>query len=386
MLCRQVSQDIVGYGTQVRCANCATGWVTLDSSADAPTVPHKKCEACRKQAHSQRSERRAQEAKRTGRPRKEDSKKSARGRKPKVNLRDTYGNSLHVVAHADDAKTDIDDDDELLTQPPPSQPSQRPWGRPPTQRSTASRHRTGESSPGPPSSLPVRHTRQGSDLESEAKRLKLLRDVSSSPDPIGRSSQRLKQSASPAFSPQRFPSLPNEPPGAQPPDHSTESSQRDTTPASSERSVGSLLRDFLAPEGVPRPVTPPDNPSRATSLSQVSVGRLLNRFEPYVGPREAQDPQRKERDPDGEEEEEEEEEEEGGEGREKRDPGGEEEEEEGQEGEEEDDGSDEEWSPTRRDEDPEQDPGNRITRRGNRVTSRRRPRATNIDTAPQETP
>src|SRR5436305_1299706 len=112
---------IVGHGTQIRCANCSQGWVTLDSQEDLPAVPHKKCEACLKQSHSQRAQRRAQDPKPRGRP----LKKSNHGRKPKSDLRDRFGDSLHVTAQISVADNDADGD-ELAAQPPLPTPATRP--------------------------------------------------------------------------------------------------------------------------------------------------------------------------------------------------------------------------------------------------------------------
>src|SRR5947207_11046308 len=105
--------EIVGHGTQVRCAHCSQGWVTLDDQEDAPAVPYKKCDACIQQANSQRAEQRAQAPKPRVRPLK---KKSNRGRKPKSDLRDSFGDSLHVTAQISLADKDSDGD-ELAAQP-----------------------------------------------------------------------------------------------------------------------------------------------------------------------------------------------------------------------------------------------------------------------------
>src|SRR5436309_2256130 len=101
------SDEIIGHRTQIRCAYCAQGWVTLDSQEeDVPTVSHKKCEACLRNSNSQRDERRAQEPKPRGRPPKQ---KSNRGRKS--NVRERYGDSLHVTAYADQAGTEDNNSD-----------------------------------------------------------------------------------------------------------------------------------------------------------------------------------------------------------------------------------------------------------------------------------
>jgi hypothetical protein len=192
--------EIVGHRTQVRCAHCSQGWVTLDVQEDAPAVPHKKCEACLKQSHSQRAEQRAQDPKPRGRPRgrppKQAQKKSNRGRKPKSDLRDRFGDSLHVTAQIDHdgdepaasppaprrwgrpPKQRPNDGDELPAPPPVSPPAIRPrgrargraWGPPPPQRPNAGRRVTAEPSPIPPTRLPTRHTRRGSELAPPPKR------------------------------------------------------------------------------------------------------------------------------------------------------------------------------------------------------------------------
>jgi hypothetical protein len=121
--------EIVGHGTQVRCANRSQGWVTLDVQEDPPAVPYKKCDACILQANSQRAEQRAQAPKPRGKP----PKKSNRGRKPKSDLRDRFGDSLHVTAQ-------IDNDGDEPAPPPPAPPPPAPppaprrRGRPPKQR------------------------------------------------------------------------------------------------------------------------------------------------------------------------------------------------------------------------------------------------------------
>ena len=256
--------ETIGHGTQIRCAHCPQGWVTLDGQEDVPAVSYKKCEACLRKSNSHRAERRDQEPKPRGRPPK---KKSNRGRKPKVNIRERFGDSLHVTAHVDQGGTEGDEDgDEQAAPPPVPQPATRAWGRPPKQRPIAGGRQTAEPSPALPTRLPTRHTRRGSELAPPPKRPKPLHNVAS----------------------------------------------------------------VLAPTAVPRGGTERDD------------------------------------DLDGREEEE---------GVERKDD----EEEEDESGEEE---GDEEGSPTRRNDDP----STRVARRGNRVTSRGRSRATNIETAPQETP
>src|SRR2546423_3446733 len=168
--------------TQVRCRDCATGWVSLTSQEDIPSASHRLCEACNKKKHSQRTERRAREAKSIGRPPKQASRKSNRGRKPKNDLRDRFGDSLHVTA-----QVGVTDGDELAAQPRVPHPATRPrgrprgraWGPPPTQRPNAGR------------------------------RLEPPHDLSSSPDPLHLSSQRGRQSESPASPPQHFPDPPD---------------------------------------------------------------------------------------------------------------------------------------------------------------------------------
>src|SRR4051794_4535935 len=73
------------HGTQVRCRDCATGWVNLGSQEEIPSASHRSCAACHQRKNSHRAEQRAQEPKRRGRPPK---KKSNRGRKLKENTRD----------------------------------------------------------------------------------------------------------------------------------------------------------------------------------------------------------------------------------------------------------------------------------------------------------
>lgn len=80
------------HGTQVRCRDCATGWVIVNSQEDVPSASHRLCEACIRKVHSQRTERRAQEPKPRGKP---PNKNSNRGN---------------------------NDGDELAAQPPPPPP------------------------------------------------------------------------------------------------------------------------------------------------------------------------------------------------------------------------------------------------------------------------
>jgi len=179
------------HDTQVRCRHCATGWVSVNSQEDVPTPSQKRCEACLRKSHSQRAERRAQDPKPIGRPPKQVQKKSNRGRKPKSDLRDRFGDSLHVTAQISVADQD-DDGDELAAQPPAPPPATRPrgpppavrprgrprgraWGPPPTQRPNTGGRRTMEPSPELPTRLSTRHTRRGSELAPPPK------DVMSSP-------------------------------------------------------------------------------------------------------------------------------------------------------------------------------------------------------------
>jgi hypothetical protein len=102
------------HGTQVRCRDCATGWVTVSSQEDLPSAPHRLCEACIRKVHSQRTERRAQDPKPRGR---QAQKKSNRGRPRKSNVRD-----------------EDDDGDEPAAPPPAPPPAPRSRGHPPKQR------------------------------------------------------------------------------------------------------------------------------------------------------------------------------------------------------------------------------------------------------------
>src|SRR5277367_876984 len=92
-------EEVVEHGMQVRCRDCRTGWVIVDSQ-EAPTASLQRCEACLRKSNSQRTERCAQEAKPRGRPPKQAQRKSNRGRKPKRDLREMFGDSLHVTANA----------------------------------------------------------------------------------------------------------------------------------------------------------------------------------------------------------------------------------------------------------------------------------------------
>src|SRR5271154_6370102 len=99
------------HGTQVRCRDCATGWVTISSEEDVPSASHRICEACHTRKNSHRAEKRAQGPKPRGRP----PKKSNRGQEPQGNIREWFGNPLRVIAPADeggnkDANADDDDD------------------------------------------------------------------------------------------------------------------------------------------------------------------------------------------------------------------------------------------------------------------------------------
>ena len=214
--------EIIGHGTQIRCANCSQGWVTIDPQEDVPAVPHKKCEACLRQSHSQRAQRRAQDPKPRGQP---PRNKSNRDRPPKNNVREMFGDSLHVTAQTSVTDQDNDGDelaaqpaapppaprprgrppkqrpnddgDELAARPPAPPPAPRPrgrprgraWGPPPTQRPNAGRRKTAEPSPELPTRLSTRHTRRGSELAPPPKRLKPPHDFPSSPDPLHLSSQ-----------------------------------------------------------------------------------------------------------------------------------------------------------------------------------------------------
>src|SRR3954447_14206427 len=117
------------HGTQVRCRDCATGWVTVDSQDEVPSASVQRCEACLRTSNSQRAERRAQDPKPIGRPPKQVRKKSNRGWPPKSDLRDRFGDSLHVRAQIED-----DDGDELAAPPPAPPPVPRRRGRPPKER------------------------------------------------------------------------------------------------------------------------------------------------------------------------------------------------------------------------------------------------------------
>ena len=112
-----------------RDSHCATDWVFLNSQEDVPTLSQKKWETFIKKSNSHRAERRAQDSKPIGRPPKQGSRKSNRGRKPKGDLQGRFGDSLHAMAHINVAE-EGDSDDELTAQPPVSKPSTRPWGTP----------------------------------------------------------------------------------------------------------------------------------------------------------------------------------------------------------------------------------------------------------------
>jgi len=82
------------------------------------------CLCMTRKTYSQRTERRTQEPKRRGRPPKKKS-----------NIRERFGDSLHVAALADQGETEGDDDgDELAAQPAAPPPAPRRRGRPPKQR------------------------------------------------------------------------------------------------------------------------------------------------------------------------------------------------------------------------------------------------------------
>lgn len=165
------------HGIQVRCRDCTTGWVIISSQEDVPAAPHKKCKACNRKSNSQRAKRRAQEPKPRGRLPK---KKSNRGRKPKSNVQERFGDSLYVTAYVDQGgKKGEDNGDKLTAQPPVPPPASRPRGRPPKQRPGAGGRQTAESSPALSARLPTRHTRQGSELAPPPKRPKPLHDAAS---------------------------------------------------------------------------------------------------------------------------------------------------------------------------------------------------------------
>jgi hypothetical protein len=121
--------------------------------------------------------RHAQEPKPRGRPPK---KKSNRGRKPKSNVQERFGDSLYVTAYVDlGGKKGEDDGDKLAAQSPVPLPASRPRGRPPKQRPDAGGRQTAESSPALSTRLPTRHTQQGSELAPPPKRPKPLHDAAS---------------------------------------------------------------------------------------------------------------------------------------------------------------------------------------------------------------
>src|SRR5271163_2059918 len=133
------------HDTQVRCRDCATGWVIVNSQEDVPSASHRLCEACIRKVHSQRTERRVQEPKPRGKPPKKNSNRGnndgdelaaqppppppaprRRGRPPKQRPNPTFDDSLHVTAHADQGGTEGDGDgDELAAQPPVPPPAIR---------------------------------------------------------------------------------------------------------------------------------------------------------------------------------------------------------------------------------------------------------------------
>ena len=145
------------HGTQMRCRDCATGWVVINSQEDVPSASHRLCEACIKKVHSQRTERRAQDPKPRGRPPKQAQKKSNRGRPRKSNVRDE------------------DNDGDEPAASPTAAP--RPRGRPRKQRPNTDGHTTAEPSPELPTRLSTRHTRRGSELAPPPKRPRPLRNV-----------------------------------------------------------------------------------------------------------------------------------------------------------------------------------------------------------------
>jgi hypothetical protein len=132
--------------TQVRCRDCTTGWVILNSQEDASSASHQRCEACLRKSNAHRTEGRAQDPKPRGRPPKQAQKKWNRGRKLKSDLRDRFGDSLHVTAQ-------IDTDGDELPVPPPAAPTPAPRrrGRPPKQRPNDGDGTSPGTSPGTPS-------------------------------------------------------------------------------------------------------------------------------------------------------------------------------------------------------------------------------------------
>jgi hypothetical protein len=242
-------------------------------------VPHKKCEACLRQSNSQRAQRRAQDPKPRGQP----PKKSNRGRKPKRDLRDRFGDSLHITAQVSVAEKG-NDGDELAAQPPVPPPATRPrgrprgraWGPPPTQRPNAGHRKAAEPSPELPTRLSTRHARRGSKLAPPPKRLKPPHDVILSSNLLGPSSQP---------HPIEFMDIP---PNSADPLHgggnTYSSTSRDATSAS-PYSTGLLLRQFLTPTAVQHSVTERNEFTSTTSSNQPSINTILNRFAPYISPR-----------------------------------------------------------------------------------------------------
>jgi hypothetical protein len=180
------NQESLEYNTQVRCRPCGTGLVFLNSQEDVPTPSQKKRKACLRKSNSHRAERRAQDPKPIGRPPKQVSKKSNRGRKS--DLRDRLGDSLHATAHINVANKD-NDDDELAAQPPVCQsPLHDPGGDPGNEPGdlllrrdpTPAAAKPRNSHLGFPTRPSIRHTRRGSELAPPPKRLKPPHDVMSS--------------------------------------------------------------------------------------------------------------------------------------------------------------------------------------------------------------
>jgi hypothetical protein len=93
-------------------------------------------------------------------------------------------------------------------------PVLRPWGRPPTQKSNTRIRETFQPSTELLTRLFMRHTRRGSTLESESKRIRPVYDLTSSLDPLDLSNQRIRRPESPAFSPQRFSGPPDDSPSS----------------------------------------------------------------------------------------------------------------------------------------------------------------------------
>ena len=251
-------------GTQVRCRDCMTGWVIVNSQEDVPSTPHRLCEACIRKINSKRTEQRAQDPKRRGRPPKKNSNGSddddgelaiqpppapPAQRRPGRPLKQRFGDSLHVTAHTDQLAAPTpapgrrgrppkqqgmkgDDDGDK----PPARPSAPP---PPTRPRGRARGRAWGPPPELPTRLSTRHTRQGSELAPPPKRLKPPHEVMSSPDPLGpsrepRPIELLDSSADPLHG-----------------EGGTHSStSRDSTPGTPDSlcDAGLLLRQFLAHE------------------------------------------------------------------------------------------------------------------------------------------